>query len=536
MADNSNVIPGVPVVDAPAEVPWYNRPALETIVENGPAAIDKIAEIANSNPRDQIAQALGLQQEVVPNMDMATQNKLFNGVNPPAFAKTADNGLVTEPSPEELLAQQPLNPATDFLDSQATQSRVKEQKSIDMASPLYSKIKAQDDLNNAAQVLEGNRQKTLGEKEMLQQQQVQEYQKFKQKYDADVSTRLMELDNQLKKVDEDARLSRQSTADLFQDKSSGQKIAAGLAIVLGAAGGVMRGDGRNTGLEVINDTLERERKQLLSNFANSKEMVELKRKNLDDYNEAMMRQMQVADRQKILQMQVLATKLDVAESQYRGSAAGAAAKDAKANIQMQINALSKQQAQSESLQNLMRNMGKGGRMPTPLETLGLPKEFREAVEDSRGLTVEGYSGIARNKEDRDAFNKFRQSQEPAIDALNRIIKLQKSGNRFNPEQRAQAASEINAAIGGLREAIVGPGAMTESEFERIRNTIGDQNKLFSLPSWEMAKTVTALNKLKSDLSTVANLRGFQPPQEFRANFTPAKADEIAKKYKYLDKK
>lgn len=265
-----------------------------------------------------------------------------------AYPQTADtvNG-------EQSLAST-LNPNTDFLDAQqAQQQRVVEQKKLDMIAPLYSKMKAQDDLKNAAQTLEGTRQANLDEKATVEQTAVKEHADFKNKYDGKVATKLMELDNQLKQVEEDALASRQSTSDLFQNKSSGAKMAAGIAMILGAGGEVMKGNGRNVGIEVVQSVLENERKQLISNFANSKELLALKSKNLDDYNDAVMKQMAVADKQKMLQLQVLNTKLGIAESRYRGTAAGASALDAKANIQMTIDQMKAQQANQDAINSLM---------------------------------------------------------------------------------------------------------------------------------------------------------------------------------------
>lgn len=425
-----------------------------------------------------------------------------------------------------------LNPDLDFLDNGVqNQQRKIEQKKLDMAAPLYSKMKAQDDLYNASHVLEQSKQEILGQKQSLEEEQVQKFQNFKKTYDDNVKIKMLSLDNELKQVDEDARLARQSTSDLFASKSTGQKIAAGIAVLLGAAGGVMKGDGRNLGLETINNALENDRKQLLNNFAQSKEMLALKQRNLDEYNNAMIKQMEMADRQKMLQMQVVASKLGVAESRYKDSAAGATAKDAKAGIEMMINQMKGQQASNDALNNMLKGATGGGDLPNQLQTLGLPKEARDAIEETRALTVQGYHGVARSKEDRDQFQKIRQSQEPAISGLQRILELQKQGKRWNLEQRAKIASETNAVIGNLREAIVGPGAMTESEFERIKDTVGDQNKLFTLPTLQKAKLTTAINKLKSDLSSIAKMRGFTPPQEFQANFNPSNAQTVEAKYK-----
>jgi hypothetical protein len=92
----------------------------------------------------------------------------------------------------------------------------------------------------------------------------------------------------------------------------------------------------------------------LQKYAQSKEMLNLKRQNSDDYAEMMSRQELVADKMQLMQLQALETKFKQAESIYRGSAAGANAKNALGILTTQKSALASQIAQQEALNNTIK--------------------------------------------------------------------------------------------------------------------------------------------------------------------------------------
>lgn len=474
------------------------------------------------------------------------QNGMYNpGGDVEMASNFAEGNLAAQAFPQPAQAAEPtlpsLNPETDFLETEANVARAQEQQQINFADPLFAKIKAQDDLNNAAQTLEKNRQGNLAEKESLQNAQVEEYANFKKKYDADVSTRLMELDNDLKRVDEDARASRKTTAELFQDKSSGQKFAAGIAMILGAAGGVMTGKGGNVGIDIINNTLESERRQLISNFANSKEMLDLKRKNLDDYNEAVMKQMQVADRQKILQLQVLNTKLDVAESQYRGSAAGAAAKDAKANIQMQINSMKQQQIQAEAMSKYANGSASIDELPLQAAAAFLGQKPGEVLKNRQERTVFLPGSTKPNYAiDPSSAEKARKIIGPseeiqkAVAEIAEIVKNNplevKAGGFTKAGTRAQAAmGRITAAMKDIKTL----GALDNGVFLLVDGIVANPTKLINQADY---------NKIRNDLKQGVNVelealgvRGYAIPNP-KYKFQKAGEGMVEAKFgKYLPK-
>lgn len=489
-----------------------------------------------SSPQELLAQ-MQTQPAVAPNspmvnpppnpaeMDKATQDVLLGAANPPKF-QAPQNGMSNVP-PQIPAEEQNIYPSD--LEPAKPVSVV---PAADPFAGLNMQMGAQKDLNAATQTLEKNRQSQLANTEQIQLKRVKQYEEMAAKYTAELNSRMKAVDDQLKQVDADVLNARKSTADLFHEKSTGQKVAAGIAMILGVAhAGLGGGTGGNMGVQLIEQSLQKDRELNLQKYAQSKEMLNLKRQNADDYAEMMSRQEAVLDKQQLLQLQAIETKLKQAESIYRGSASSANAKNALGILTSAKEQLKSQIAQQGALNQMLQN-GDLSNL-TPIQTLGLPENVRKAVEQTRELRVPGYGGVALSKEDRDQFQKYRQTAEPAINGLKRILELQKNTSRYSLQDRAKMASEVNAATGALREAIVGPGAMTEQEYDRLLATIGNPNKLFSLPSIEKAKVITALGKLKSDLNTIAGSRGLKPPAEFSINFKPAdkaEADKILQKY------
>lgn len=60
-------------------------------------------------------------------------------------------------------------------------------------------------------------------------------------------------------------------------------------------------------------------------------------------------------------------------------------------------------------------------------------------------------------------------------------------SKLSLQDRAEVQTKLSSLVGALRLPIVGPGPMTETERKFIISTIGDPNKIFTLPSIEVAK-------------------------------------------------
>ena len=522
----------------------YITPALDAVrvpQQGEPGYVDIAQEVAANYPAAngniQTAPVQAAAAQPMPQMDTATQDKLFNGVNPPKFAETADNGLVT--GPRQDMPQEELQWPGDA----PTAAQKQKLAGDPLLSAFYQKIGAQNDLRDATLTLEETRQTNLKQKEALEQESVAKFSEFKKKYDVTLSQKMAETDAALKQVEEDALNARKGTADLFAEKSTGQKIAAGIAMVLGVAHSGLTGSSSNLGVDVVTNALENDRKHNIANFANSKEMLALKVKNIDEYNNAVAKQMEMADRQKLLQLQVISTKLSQAESAYRGSAAGAAAKDAKANIVVTIEQMKAQQAQQRALQQMMANSGGN------LDNLD--------IQAAAALTGAKPFEIYKNRQDRQVNlpgNRIAYASKPefskdAADVIsaNEIIQknleiikqeveknplLVKGGGFTKAGQRAQTAmGEITAAM-KKAEAL---GALDNGVFKLVDGIIANPSKIINQADYgQIQKT------LKSAANTKLmgyGVRGYAPDADASYKFKPVSAGMTNAKFgQYLPKK
>jgi len=75
-------------------------------------------------------------------------------------------------------------------------------------------------------------------------------------------------------------------------------------------------------------------------------------------------------------------------------------------------------------------------------------------------------------------------------------------------------------VGQLRLPFTGPGAMTDTEYGRLLDTIGDPNKIVDSFGIERLKLQTVLNKLNSDMGMAARNAGFKMPTGVANSFKP----------------
>jgi hypothetical protein len=126
----------------------------------------------------------------------------------------------------------------------------------------------------------------------------------------------------------------------------------------------------------------------------------------------------------------------------------------------------------------------------------MPKEIQEKY-------VPGY-GIASNVNNAQEFQKVRSTLEPAITGAQTIQKMLGDFNRITDlKKRAQIQSEMKALAGQLRVPFTGPGALTEKEYDRLMDTLGDPTSITSVGSIQRAKLQQVLNKLNRDLDNSA---------------------------------
>lgn len=113
---------------------------------------------------------------------------------------------------------------------------------------------------------------------------------------------------------------------------------------------------------------------------------------------------------------------------------------------------------------------------------------------------------ARTKDDAKTLKEAVVSSGAAIQDLEDIKRLGTDVSMLDVSKRGQIQQKIMTAIGKLRLSVLGPGAMTDSEREFLRENIGDPSRLFSTEANEKAKLDQLINAIKDSTQRELDLR------------------------------
>lgn len=270
---------------------------------------------------------------------------------------------------------------------------------------------------------------------------------------------------------------QKSLPEIMQKGSFGEKLSATIALLLGGLSAGLTGAKTNPVMDFIEKQVEaqaqRDKMSQENKLALKKQLVDiaqLKMQNIANQSQDMFHKQSLEQE---------AAKLALTKQQIEGDQALKAAelygKQSSAAVAKQAEA---------------------GAPITDLSVL---------TEDQRKRVVHRPDGtyvLARVGPDQvDAFAKQRAEIEPGIAGVDRIVALTKDFNRVTDlQKRAQIGSEIKALAGSLRVPFTGPGALTEREYDRLIETIGDPTAMIAVPSLQMARLHQVQTKLKADLN------------------------------------
>lgn len=348
-------------------------------------------------------------------------------------------------------------------------------------------------------------------------------QKMQLEFDSAFKSRIADMENISKQLAaQNFTTAKVDSNKLWNDMGTGQKILAGLAIALGGYGGALSGKGDNKALDIINKAIDRDIEAQKFNIQNEMQSKQMKTQNLRDQASMQgtlmntLRQkygddLQAEAAMRSLMLQQTQLKLQQIASQTESNTVLENAKLVNAQLerekQMQLQAMQARIATMAALRNLgtadVHNLD-------PAVEASLPENIQKVIKDRRERSLPGWEGSAKDKETASKFLERVNEVQPAIDGVNRILAATKDINRVTDlQKKAEIATEIKALVGQLRLPFTGPGQLTEKEYDRLLDTIGDPTRLSNLPSWERAKLTTVLKKLEGDLDTAANASGFR---------------------------
>lgn len=316
-----------------------------------------------------------------------------------------------------------------------------------------------------------------------------------------------DLKNDISKLDNDIRneVRNRSLPQMLTQGSYTSRIMSALAIVAGGVGSGILGEKGNPVIDQIDKGVEQ---QAARDKLNNEQKMALKREALD----------------------AVKTQIDSLQARTQNAQAKANLDIEKAKLRQQreeLNLKIMQAHQAKALNGVIAGLRSQGSVPaaTPQiakknANLNAALEAAESVDPKKaeGLrevlvtTPDGAMQIANvNKERVQEFQKYASETAPAVQLLREIKQFAGAASKMSLEDRAAMSSKLAIAAGKLRLPITGPGAMTEDEYNRLKDTIGDPMRIIAVPGAELAKLDSVISVLNSDLASRAGEIGVKWP-------------------------
>jgi len=263
----------------------------------------------------------------------------------------------------------------------------------------------------------------------------------------------------------------------WKNKSTGEKILAGIAVFLGGMG-----RGQNNALNIIQGAIDRD---IESQKLNNKQKLQVAN---NAFKAAQLKIDQMLARSKNEQMQQKGLLLKEQLEQQR--------------LQR------RQMLQQAELQEIRRAAILRQQATGQIDPSMLSDDERERIVRLPNGSIQ----LADNKTAAVDVRKFVNETQPAIDNLDKLATMAKSGefSRLDPRDRALIDQQRQQLIGQLRLSLVGPGALTEKELEIIKETIGNPNKMI-FKDTEVKKINSLMKNLQGRINQRYKNAGIRPP-------------------------
>ena len=268
-------------------------------------------------------------------------------------------------------------------------------------------------------------------------------------------------------------------AQMFQEKSTGGKIAMGIALFLGSA---PNSTGQNKAVQVLSESIKQDLDKQMNELTGQRGIYNDIKGEFADKEQARQAAYEMTMRQ-------LQRQLGIEGAKYTNAEIQANMKAGQAQLKQQEMA-----ARANFDQASMQNMMKAQEMNMKQREMYVP-----------GL------GIAPNKKVRDELFEIKGSVAEATGIIDDLLTQSEKGSKFSMKDRAKAAQNVNSLVGKMRIAVVGPGPLTEPEREFIKSMIGNPLKFIGLKSLETTKLNELKRIMNKSLNAKATAWGMSPP-------------------------
>lgn len=371
-------------------------------------------------------------------------------------------------------------PAQEFgsMSSQTPQA-----SSPGLAGALGSMQKSANDLGTA----QATQQDMMAEQYQKQEDELQAFNAKAQENQTAQATKINALQ-------QDILNNKQDPNRLWNSKSTGEKIGASIAIILGGIGAGLQGpNAKNMALEVINSAIDKDIDAQKSEMNKKQTLLgEYFRESGDmKQAEAQTRMHMLAVNQARIAKTAAATNSPIMMER---------AKQAAAAIEVQKQQMLATVAQNQAKNELVNRAESGGNQDMTSVINTLAKVDPKKATELRARYVPGV-GMASTPEGGKAVRDMQASVGAVKEAVGKLKEIVKTPYKsLSLEKRAEADTIRNSLVGALRVPITGPGAMNDGEREMLMKMIPDVTSFSTLDKQSLAR----LNSLESTMDSKYN--------------------------------
>ena len=342
---------------------------------------------------------------------------------------------------------------------------------------------------------QAQRQAAQAEQQALTEQQTAltnyytELENSKKDYDTKVKPALEKLDTMGQEIQ------GAEYKSFWAKASTPQRIGAGLAIALGAIGSALAKT-PNYALDIVNKAIDDDFRTWQANVDSKNKSFLNQRQYINDLQSEFKDRQQMALAQKVLAYdKVNAQLLQIAAKRKEVEAL-------PAFQQLQANILDNRNVKYLELAKLRAETAKAEREASATGQ-GKPENFVPGL---------GYAFDSAGAKEMRTLSSDLIGAKQSIDRLIEIS--QTPGKALSPNLRAEADTIRSTLRGQLRTALVGPGAVTETEQKLLNDVIANPTSFFSLDRVNVTRLDSLKEALDRKMQSAAqqNIIGFQPSQ------------------------
>lgn len=319
--------------------------------------------------------------------------------------------------------------------------------------------------------------------------------------------------NNLKSTIDEVQNAKVDPNRFWNSKSTGQKVMAGLGMILAGIGGGMTGRGGNAALDVINNAIQNDIDAQKTEIEKLKSIGSMKQNLYGMMRDRFGDERQAEAAAKAAYFQRVEMQLKEMATRYQAPEIQAKAEQALGQLQVMKNAAILQFEQAAGKKTAIKLAG-GEQLPDGVDIESL-------TEDQRKRYVPGF-GLATTYEGAKELRTLGATVSDINNSLDQLIQFtNKPISKISPTDKSNAETLSAMLVGALRLPITGPGALSDGERELLQKIVANPTDIFKLPSTARASLNKIKEKMNFRLNSTAKANGIKTPGSQVTTFKPA---------------